>query len=132
MSNISRRAWRHGARAPDLQTMAIYVRSCTYIKVVDDSFREKEEKREKSKKDSARASCNLSSLVITADLIIHVCSGSIIFYIRLCDALCLRSCALALKKQSVAEWTQAEDMPTAGGLVLQELLVVAEVISIQN
>ena len=58
-------------------------------------------------------------------------SGSIIF-IRLCDALCLRSCALALKKQSVAEWTQAEDTPTAGGLVLQELLVVAEVISIQN
>ena len=53
-------------------------------------------------------------------------------FIRLCDALCLRSCALALKKQSVAEWTQAEDTPTAGGLVLQELLVVAEVISIQN
>ena len=29
------------------------------------------------------------------------------------------------------QWTQAEDTPTAGGLVLRELPVVAEVISIQ-
>ena len=93
----------------------------------------KKQKRQRARTAPWRASLISLHLVITADLIIHaVCSGSIIFYIRLCDALCLRSCALALKKQSVAEWTQAEDTPTAGGLVLQELLVVAEVISIQN